>query len=116
MLPSDWPFVNEELGKKQNKRLIAEIHERLGVSACMDFLDKLKHLGFEEATTAGLTIGIEDVLIPGEKQTAVTSAQEAIGKVTKRLHRGPDRQQRALQPRDRSVDRGVRRGRRRDVR
>ncbi len=28
----------------------------------MTFLDALKNLGFEEATTAGLTIGIEDIL------------------------------------------------------
>ena len=83
LLPEDWPFVNNELGKKQNKQLIAEIHEALGVTACMEFLDRLKKLGFEEATTAGLTIGIEDVLIPEVKQEVVDEAQKAIARVTK---------------------------------
>jgi len=88
ILPEGWPFVNEELGKKANKRLIAEIHEELGVSKCMEFLDKLKKLGFEEATTAGLTIGIEDVLIPDVKAGIVADAQNEIGKVTKEYTTG----------------------------
>ena len=61
--------------RSQNKRLIGEIHEQLGVTACMTFLDALKNLGFEAATTAGLTIGIEDVLIPDAKNDVIDEAQ-----------------------------------------
>jgi DNA-directed RNA polymerase subunit beta' len=88
ILPASWPYVNEELGKSQNKRLIGEIHEKLGVTACMEFLDALKHLGFEEATTAGLTIGIEDVLIPDSKNNVIDDARSRVGEIGKEYAKG----------------------------
>ncbi len=88
ILPDGWPFVNEELGKGANKRLIGAIHEKLGVTACMEFLDALKHLGFEEATTAGLTIGIEDVHIPGSKLDVIDKARERVAEISKEYAKG----------------------------
>ncbi len=88
ILPEGWPFVNEELGKKATKRLIGEIHQELGVTACTEFLDKLKSLGFEAATTAGLTIGITDVLIPKQKPKVIEEARKQIDKIAKEYASG----------------------------
>ncbi len=83
ILPDSWPFVNHDLGKNQSRRLIGEVHAELGMTACMEFLDALKKLGFEQATTAGLTIGMEDVLIPKSKDAIIENAQKEIGKIGK---------------------------------
>jgi DNA-directed RNA polymerase subunit beta' len=88
ILPEGWPFVNEEIGKRQAKRLIGEIHGELGVTSCMEFLDALKYLGFEEATTAGLTIGIEDILIPDEKNAVIVEARKLVAEIGKDYTKG----------------------------
>ena len=83
ILPETWPFVNHDLGKSESRRLIGEVHAQLGMTACMEFLDALKKLGFEQATTAGLTIGMEDVLIPESKPAIIENAQKEIAKISK---------------------------------
>ncbi|RKZ10065.1 DNA-directed RNA polymerase subunit beta' [bacterium] len=88
ILPEGWPFVNHEIGKGPAKNLIGEIHHALGVTACMEFLDELKRLGFEEATTAGLTIGIEDILIPNTKDEVIDEARARIGEIGKEYAKG----------------------------
>ncbi len=88
ILPEGWPFVNEALGKKPAARLIGAIHHKLGVTACMTFLDDLKDLGYQEATTAGLTIGIADILIPETKTVAIEEAQKDIEAITKSYEKG----------------------------
>src|SRR5439155_23728431 len=44
-------------------------------------LDKLKELGFTEATKAGISIGISDMIIPKEKQTELENAYKQIRQV-----------------------------------
>jgi DNA-directed RNA polymerase subunit beta' len=78
IVPDEIGFVNEEISKKRGAKLIGEIHEKLGTTACMQFLDKLKEVGFEEATVAGVTIGIDDVIIPEIKQGLVDQARERV--------------------------------------
>ena len=54
----------------------------------METLDKLKELGFREATRAGASIGINDMIIPKEKATLIESAQKQIVEVQKQYRRG----------------------------
>ena len=46
-------------------------------------LDKLKELGFREATRAGVSIGIDDMIIPKEKTHEIVSAQKQIAEALK---------------------------------
>jgi len=63
ILPEKIPFslVNCLLTKKHTFRLVSEIYRRVGAEATVVFCDKLKDLGFEYSTQAGITIGIKDL-------------------------------------------------------
>src|SRR4051812_8949589 len=51
-------------------------------------LDKLKELGFREATKAGVSIGIDDMIIPKEKEQEIENAQRQIKEVEKQYRKG----------------------------
>ena len=88
ILPCDWEFVNKPLNKKALARIVGEVHHRLGVTDCMHFLDRLKELGFLHATQAGITIGIDDILIPPEKQDIITDAQRRVDDIVSQHRKG----------------------------
>ncbi|HEX7917501.1 MAG TPA: DNA-directed RNA polymerase subunit beta', partial [Rudaea sp.] len=93
ILPEGLPFelANVELTKKAISRLINQCYRRLGLKDTVVFADKLMYTGFNYATRAGISIGIDDMKIPAEKagileeaETEVTEIQEqfASGLVT----------------------------------
>src|SRR4030095_527804 len=54
-------YMNETLDKKSLNTLVGTCYRMLGGQATVEFLDKLKTLGFQFATSAGITIGIDDL-------------------------------------------------------
>jgi DNA-directed RNA polymerase subunit beta' len=51
-------------------------------------LDKLKDLGFSSATRAGVSIGIDDMIIPEDKPQVIDRARQAVGQVEKQYRMG----------------------------
>ncbi len=49
-----------------------------GISYTSEFLDNLKDLGFRFATKAGVSISIEDIKVPDNKQEMIVSAKEQV--------------------------------------
>jgi len=78
ILPVGMDFVNEALNKKALARIVGEVHAKLGMTACMNFLDRLKELGFHHATEGGISIGIDDIIIPPEKKEIIAEAQKVV--------------------------------------
>jgi DNA-directed RNA polymerase subunit beta' len=71
-------FVNKPLNKKDLSTIVGAVHAKLGMTACMEFLDRLKELGFHHATEGGISIGIDDIIIPPEKADIITAAQKVV--------------------------------------
>src|SRR6201982_3309306 len=69
--PKELGFFNKAAGKKQLSDIIWRCYQVAGPQSTVETLDKLKELGFTEATRAGISIGISDMIIPKEKQTAL---------------------------------------------
>jgi DNA-directed RNA polymerase subunit beta' len=66
--PKDIGFFNRAAGKKQLSDIIWRCYQVSGQEGTVETLDKLKELGFREATKAGVSIGISDMIIPKEKE------------------------------------------------
>ncbi|HEV3139053.1 MAG TPA: DNA-directed RNA polymerase subunit beta', partial [Vicinamibacterales bacterium] len=80
-LPAPMPFVNGLLKKKGLQQLVQSCYLKHGLEKTVEMLDSLKNLGFTYATKSGLSIGIDDLIIPKEKAALVTKAREEVIKV-----------------------------------
>lgn len=80
--------VNKEFKKKDISNLVKEIHRKLGTWKTAEFLDNMKELGFKWATWSGLTFGIDDIIIPKEKQKIIEDAFKEIDKVERQFTHG----------------------------
>jgi DNA-directed RNA polymerase subunit beta' len=91
ILPEDFGFRNETMTKKVLQRLMAEVFVRYGGDVTAEVIDDVKDLGFEHSTKSGVSVSLDDYIIPdgknaiidtGEKQTATISSQYAQGLIT----------------------------------
>src|SRR6202023_1899161 len=80
-LPSNFPFINGLLKKKGVQQLVYYAYLRFGLESTVVLLDHLKELGFMYATKSGISIGIDDMLIPGDKPKLVDNAEKEVVKV-----------------------------------
>ena len=72
------PFVNGLLKKKGQQQLVQYCYLRHGIELTVRMLDGLKDLGFLYATKSGLSIGIDDLVIPREKPSLVNEARRGV--------------------------------------
>lgn len=86
--PSGIGFFNKPAGKKQLSEIIWNTNKVAGQQVTVETLDRLKDLGFREATRAGISIGIVDMIIPKEKQVEIDRAHRQIEEVEKQYRKG----------------------------
>jgi len=86
--PKELGFVNKAAGKKQIGEIILRCYEKAGHAATVVCLDKLKDLGFMAATRAGVSIGINDMIIPEEKPQVIDRARQSVTQVEKQYRMG----------------------------
>ena len=87
-LPSDYPFINHEVGRKQLTIIVNELAETYPKVQVATALDALKDAGFHWATRAGVTIAIEDVIAPPNKKTILEAYEKRADKVQREYDRG----------------------------
>jgi DNA-directed RNA polymerase subunit beta' len=87
-LPAEFPFVNGLFKKKGLGLLVQYGYRRYGLETTVMMLDGLKNLGFLYATQSGLSIGIDDLIIPSEKVGLVNAAKEDVIKVEQQYQDG----------------------------
>jgi len=87
-LPAEFPFVNGLLKKKGLQLLVQYGYRRFGLENTVTMLDGLKNLGFLSATQSGLSIGIDDLIIPSVKVDLVNAAKEDVIKVEQQYQDG----------------------------
>src|SRR3979411_149022 len=80
-LPEKFPYVNGLLKKKGVQQLVQSCYLKFGIEKTVWMLDSLKNLGFTYATKSGLSIGIDDLVIPKEKAQLVSDARGEVIKV-----------------------------------
>ena len=80
-----WPegmgFVNRKVDKSKLGDLIRDCHDVAGHDATVKALDDLKDLGYSNATLAGASIDLVDMIVPSAKQQIINSAQEVVDEI-----------------------------------
>ncbi len=87
ILPDELDYFDEIINKKSLQKIVNEAYLHAGNYSTVEFLDKLKDLGFNIATKSGSSISISDVLIPGEKDKIIESATKEISSIQSKFDR-----------------------------
>ncbi|SMB88799.1 DNA-directed RNA polymerase subunit beta' [Thermanaeromonas toyohensis ToBE] len=87
-IPKELGFYNCEIGKKQLGEIVARCYRELGTAATAKMLDGIKRLGFHYATLAGVTIGLDDIHVPEEKNQILRQAEEQVDQVDQQYRKG----------------------------
>ena len=88
ILPEDFKFVNEPLSKKIVSQIISDCYKEFGHNAVIKLLDDIKDLGFEYATLGGISIAVEDLKIPKQKDSCIEEANGELAKVEDQYRKG----------------------------
>ncbi|MBD5642142.1 MAG: DNA-directed RNA polymerase subunit beta' [Desulfovibrio sp.] len=90
ILPPEIPFeaVNQVLTKKAIAKLVSAAYTACGTKATVILCDKLKDLGYEFATRAGVTIGVQDLKIPAEKREILEKSQQEVESIESQYRDG----------------------------
>ena len=87
-LPDEIPFVNGLLKKKGLGQLVQYCYLKHGVAKTVEMLDRLKQLGFGYATRSGLSIGIDDLIVPAQKAPMIKEANDEVIRVEQQYLEG----------------------------
>ena len=83
ILPEGLPFslVNQNMGKRAISALINSCYRRVGLKESVIFADQVMYLGFRLATRAGVSIGMNDMIIPEEKRGILAAAESEVKEI-----------------------------------
>jgi len=81
-------FINKPMTKKEVANLVDLSFRKAGDKKTVILSDKLKNLGYYFATKAGISICIDDLVIPKSKDDLLTKANEAVAEVYKHYREG----------------------------
>jgi DNA-directed RNA polymerase subunit beta' len=87
-LPEGMPFINGLLKKKGLGQLVSFTYLRFGPEMTVTMLDHIKELGFKYACFAGITISIDDLIVPPGKRAFVEASQNEVVKVDQQYRDG----------------------------
>src|SRR3989338_3211657 len=90
ILPAALPFsaVNREMTKKELGRLIDQCYRGAGHRETVILLDRIKSIGYYYATRAGISICIDDMHIPTQKEAFITRAKKEVTEIEKQYSEG----------------------------
>jgi DNA-directed RNA polymerase subunit beta' len=80
---TDFDWINKAVKKKDLSNLVGKIYKAFGAAATVNALDKIKKLGFSFATLGGISLSIDNLVIPQTKHNIVKKAQDEVEKAEK---------------------------------
>ncbi len=80
-MPKEMPYINGLMKKKGLQNSVRYCYLKYGLEKTVEMLDSLKHVGFTYATRSGISIGIDDLIIPEKKVEFVQQAEDEVIKV-----------------------------------
>ncbi|MGH8602995.1 MAG: DNA-directed RNA polymerase subunit beta', partial [Gammaproteobacteria bacterium] len=90
LLPAGLPYdlVNCDLNKKNISTLINACYRTVGLKDTVVFADKLMYTGFYHATRAGISIGVDDMVVPDEKAQIIAEAEQGVKEIEEQYANG----------------------------
>jgi DNA-directed RNA polymerase subunit beta' len=87
-LPNNYPFFNQEINSKILSEIVADIIEHYDEEIIEETLDNIKNLGFEYSTLSGTSWGMDELIVPKEKEALIKEAEKEIDLVDEHYNKG----------------------------
>jgi DNA-directed RNA polymerase subunit beta' len=87
-LPEDYPYVNEPINKANLQHFVTDIATRYDTVKTAEILDNIKRVGFHFATRAGITISVQDITVPADKEQILEAPEAEVEKIEENYKRG----------------------------
>ncbi len=87
-LPEDYPYVNKLIATKELKALVRDVIEKYTGEGSIDTLDKIKVMGFEYCTLSGISWGMDDLIVPKEKEKMIDDAEKEVERIESHYEKG----------------------------
>ncbi|WP_319782577.1 DNA-directed RNA polymerase subunit beta' [Oceanisphaera sp. IT1-181] len=90
VVPKGLPFsmIDQAMGKKQISKLMNACYRRLGLKESVIFADQLMYTGFQYATLSGVSVGINDLVIPDAKKYIIEEAEAEVSEIQEQFQSG----------------------------
>ncbi len=76
-----YEMVNQSMNKKAVSRIINQCYRMVGLKATVIFADQLMYTGYEYSTRSGCSIGINDFVIPKDKNKLIAMAEAEVKEI-----------------------------------
>ncbi len=90
IVPEGLPYdiVNQALGKKQISNLLNTCYRKLGLKDTVIFADQIMYTGFAYAALSGVSVGIDDMVIPQAKYDLIEAAEAEVAEIQEQFQSG----------------------------
>ena len=88
IVPPELGFQNTLMRKSDLRELVSHIHTTLGPDATVEFVDKVKDLGFRYATQSGISIAVDDIRVPAAKIALMAEADRKVDDMEEQFQMG----------------------------
>ncbi|WP_281546053.1 DNA-directed RNA polymerase subunit beta' [Grimontia sp. SpTr1] len=90
IVPEGLPYsiVNQALGKKQISALLNTCYRALGLKDTVIFADQIMYTGFAYAALSGVSVGIDDMVIPQAKYDLIEAAEAEVAEIQEQFQSG----------------------------
>ncbi|HUP47521.1 MAG TPA: DNA-directed RNA polymerase subunit beta', partial [Thermoanaerobaculia bacterium] len=88
VVPEELGFWNLTMGKRELGEIIFQSYRQVGLRRTTEFLDALKDFGFRYSTLGGISVGLVDLVVPGEKGEILADAEEEVARFQRAYQNG----------------------------
>ena len=84
----DFDVINRVMDKKSLKNLVGHCYRKAGTKATVVLSDRLKDMGYRNATKSGISISVKDMVIPSRKEAILDKAMNDVRVIEKQYKEG----------------------------
>lgn len=87
-LPEGYPYINDLMKSKKVEKIMSDIISKYSKEVVEETLDRIKNLGYEFATVSGVSWGMDDLIVPPQKEEIINKAQKEIDTIESHFRKG----------------------------
>ncbi|OQW98763.1 MAG: DNA-directed RNA polymerase subunit beta', partial [Elusimicrobia bacterium A5] len=88
VIPAELGFTNKSIGKKDISNIVEMAFKKLGNEKTVLLVDEIKKMGFRYATLSGLSISVDDLIVPTEKSKMINDARQKVQEFERQARKG----------------------------